>query len=185
MFTKGFSPGSRLLRILDVILIGVLATVLLWSISGLEFFENFERSTLDMRFKLSPTPAEADSGIILVLLDGGSMDKLPWPVPRQLYSDVLGLLQDWGARTVAFDILFDLPSVYSAAEDSIFGTVASKGNTAFVMAMLQREGSEIPENAILDISMNSSELDSAWFCTPLARPWPKPSVLSSAARDSS
>lgn len=153
-------------RTLKVLLIGILATVSIWGISRFEFFDNFERSTLDLRFKLSPSPAEADSSIILVLLDGRSMDQLPWPVPRQLYSDVLGLLQDWGARVVAFDILFDLPSVYSASEDSIFGTLASGGNTTFVMAMLQREGSEIPQNAILDVSMNSSELDSAWFCTP-------------------
>lgn len=156
-------------RMLKVLLIGVLATVSIWGISRFEFFDNFERSTLDLRFKLSPTPAEADSSIILVLLDGGSMDQLPWPVPRQLYSDILGLLQDWGARAVAFDILFDLPSVYSAVEDSIFGSVASTGSTAFVMALLQRDGSEIPENAIIDVSVNSAELDSAWYCTPPTR----------------
>jgi len=154
------------MRTIKVILIGVLATAVLFGISRSDFFENFERSTLDLRFRLSPTPQEADSSIILILLDGGSMDQLPWPVPRQLYSDILGLLQDWGARAVAFDILFDLPSVYSASEDSIFGTVASKGNTAFVMALLQREGSEIPDNAILDVSIESAALDSAWFCTP-------------------
>ncbi len=157
------------MRTLRVALIGMLVTASLWGISRFEFFENFERSTLDLRFRLSPTPSEADSSIILVLLDGGSMDLLPWPVPRQLYSDVLGLLHGWETRAVAFDILFDLPSVYSAVEDSIFGRVASVGSTAFVMALLQREGSEIPENAIIDIPIDSAELDSAWYCTPPAR----------------
>ncbi len=154
------------MRTLKVALISILLTVCLWGISSFEFFDNFERSTLDLRFRLSPTPNEADSSIILVLLDGGSMDRLPWPVPRQLYSDVLSLLQEWGVRAVAFDILFDLSSVYSAAEDSIFGRVASVGSTAFVMALLQREGSQVPENAIIDVSINSAELDSAWYCTP-------------------
>lgn len=154
------------MRTFKVALIGMLVTASLWGVSRFDFFENFERGTLDLRFRLSPTPNDADSSIILVLLDGGSMDILPWPVPRQLYSDVLSMLQDWGARAVAFDILFDLASVYSAVEDSIFGTVASVGNTAFVMALLQREGSEIPDNAILDISIDSADLDSAWFCTP-------------------
>ncbi len=166
MFSDGFSPGGRLMRTLKTALIGILVTACLWGVSRLDFFDSFERSTLDLRFRLSPTPEDADENIILILLDGASMDCLPWPVPRQLYSDVLGMLQDWGARAVAFDILFDLPSVYSAVEDSIFGSTASEANTAFVMALLQREGSEIPPNAIIDVSINSAELDSAWFCTP-------------------
>jgi adenylate cyclase len=166
MFSEGFTPGGRLVRTIRTALIGILVSALMWAVSGFEFFQNFERSTLDLRFRLSPTPEQADSSIILILLDGGSMDILPWPVPRQLYSDMLKLLQDWGTRAVAFDILFDLPSVYSAVEDSIFGTVASEGNTAFVMALLQREGSEIPDNAIIDVSVNHADLDSAWSCTP-------------------
>ncbi|MEN8209129.1 MAG: adenylate/guanylate cyclase domain-containing protein [Candidatus Fermentibacteria bacterium] len=154
------------MRILNVVLIGILVTASLWGLSALDFFDNFERSTLDLRFRLTPTPDEADSSIILVLLDGGSMDVLPWPLPRQIYSETLSMLHGWGTRAVAFDILFDVPSVYSAVEDSIFGTIASTGNTAFVMALLQREGSEIPDNAMIDVHLNSAELDSAWYCTP-------------------
>jgi adenylate cyclase len=154
------------MRTFMVALIAILVTLSLWGVSKFDFFENFERSTLDLRFRLSPTPNDADSSILLVLLDGGSMDVLPWPVPRQLYSETLSMLHGWGTRAVAFDILFDVPSVYSAVEDSIFGAVASTGNTAFVMALLQREGSEIPDNAIIDIPIDSEELDSAWYCTP-------------------
>lgn len=149
-----------------VLLTGLLVTIAVWSISRLDFHDDIERSTLDLRFRLSPTPEQADSSIILVLLDGGSMDRLPWPVPRQLYADVLGLLQEWGATVVAFDILFDLPSVYSAVEDSLFGEVASGGSTSFVMALLQREGAQIPENALIPAEVRSGQLDSAWFCTP-------------------
>ncbi len=154
------------MRTFMVALIAILVTLSLWGLSRFDFFENFERSTLDLRFRLSPTPDDADSSIILVLLDGGSMDVLPWPVPRQLYSETLSMLQDWGTRAVAFDILFDVPSVYSAVEDSIFGAIASTGNTAFVMALLQRDGSLIPDNAIIDIPIDSAKLDSAWYCTP-------------------
>ena len=146
--------------------VGVASVLLMWSISRLEFHDNLERSTLDLRFRLSPTPHEADSSVILVLLDGGSMDQLPWPVPRQLYADVLALLQDWGASVVAFDILFDLPSVYSVSEDSVFGSVASGGSTTFVMALLQREGAQIPDNALIPASVTDAGLDSAWYCTP-------------------
>ena len=69
------------MRTLNVALVGILVTTCLWGISRFGFFDNFERSTLDLRFRLSPTTSEADSSIILVLLDGRSMDLLPWPVP--------------------------------------------------------------------------------------------------------
>lgn len=154
------------MRTFMVALIAILVSLSLWGLSKFDFFENFERSTLDLRFRLSPTPDDADSSIILVLLDGGSMDVLPWPVPRQLYSETLSMLHGWGTRAVAFDILFDVPSVYSAVEDSIFGAIASTGSTAFVMALLQREGSVIPDNAIIGIPIDSAVLDSAWYCTP-------------------
>ena len=170
MFSDGFLPGSRTRRIFQVLLIGLLSTIVSWSFSNLEFADSLERSTLDLRFRLSPAPAKADSSIVLVLLDGGSMDQLPFPVPRQLYSDVLMILQDWGASAVGFDILFDLPSIYSVTEDSIFGSVASDGRTVFVMSLLQREdGSPVPENAIIDISGDFSDLDSAFSCIPPCR----------------
>ncbi len=167
MFSNPFLPGSRTRRIFQVLLIGLLSTIVSWSFSNLEFADSLERSTLDLRFRLSPTPEEADSSIVLILLDGGSMDQLPFPVPRQLYSDVLMILQDWGANAVGFDILFDLPSIYSVSEDSIFGSVASDGKTAFVMSLLQREdGSPVPFNAIIDISGDFSDLDSVFSCIP-------------------
>lgn len=167
MFSNPFLPGSRTRRIFQVLLIGLLSTIVAWGFSNLEFADSLERSTLDLRFRLSPTPQQADSSIVLILLDGGSMDQLPFPVPRQLYSDVLMILQDWGANAVGFDILFDLPSIYSVTEDSIFGSVASDGKTVFVMSLLQREdGSPVPENAIIDISGNFSGLDSAFSCIP-------------------
>lgn len=149
-----------------VLLTGLAVTAAVWGISRLDFHDDLERSTLDLRFRLSPTPEEADTSVILVLLDGGSMDRLPWPVPRQLYTDVLGLLQEWGAAVVAFDILFDLPSTYSFTEDSLFGEAAARGSTTFVMALLQREGSPIPSNSIIPAELTGGELDSAWYCTP-------------------
>ncbi|MFO8183006.1 MAG: adenylate/guanylate cyclase domain-containing protein [Candidatus Aegiribacteria sp.] len=154
------------MRTLMLLVIATAVTLLLWSMSRLEFYGNLERSTLDLRFKLSPTVEQADSSVILVLLDGGSMDQLPWPVPRQLYADVLTLLQEWGAEVVAFDILFDMPSVYSVTEDSLFGEAAARGNTSFVIALLQRQGAEIPSNAVIPASIDGASLDSAWFCTP-------------------
>ncbi len=168
MFRKqGFTSQSRRASAVLLLVAGFFITVILWGFSRLPFHDDLERRTLDLRFRLFPTVESADDEIILVLLDGNSMDRLPWPVPRGLYADVLDILQDWGAKVVGFDILFDTPSVYSAMEDSIFGAAAADGNTCFVMALLNRSGSPIPENAIVPCTVSpGAGLDSAFFCTP-------------------
>ena len=152
--------------------IAVGSVLLVFLLSGLQFWETLESRTLDLRFTLFPTVSSTDSSIIIVVVDGGSLERmswLSWPWPRQIYTACLSYLQDQGVRVVAFDILYDLPSVYDATEDDRFGETALMGNTVFVMGLQRRQGYHIPDNAILTVQGETGFLDSAWTCTP---PWP-------------
>jgi len=160
---SGRSRTGRIIRLLGLALLSVLFMQLL---SGLEFMREVELRSLDLMFRISPSPEEADTRVILVLLDGGSMDQLPWPVPRQFYAAALDLLQDWGIKAAGFDILFDTPSTYSVQDDSLLGTAASAGRTVFVMSLLQRDGLIIPQTGMLQVEATGSDLDSAWTCIP-------------------
>jgi adenylate cyclase len=165
------SAGEGTLFRLQLAGIAVGSVLLAILLSGLQFWETLESRTLDLRFTLFPAVYEADSSIIIVVVDGGSLERmswLSWPWPRQIYSACLSYLQDLGARVVAFDILYDLPSVYDATEDDSFGETASMSNTVFVMGLQRRQGYPIPDNAILDVQGETAFLDSAWTCTP---PW--------------
>ena len=145
--------------------------VIVWLLSGTVFWQTLESRTLDLRFSIFPTVEDADSSIILVVVDGGSLERmswLSWPWPRQIYSACLSYLQELGARVVAFDILFDLPSVYDATEDAGFGETAAGGETVFVMGLQRRDGYPVPASAVVPVEGETAFLDSAWSCT---RPW--------------
>ena len=166
MLSRLMSGRSRIGSVFRLLAIALAAVLFTQLISGLEFIRELELGTLDLMFRMSPSPEEADAGVVLVLLDGGSMDQLPWPVPRQLYADMLLMLQDWGIRAAGFDILFDTPSTYSVEDDLLLGAAASSGRTAFVMALLQREGIPIPETGLIPVSGPAAGLDSASSCIP-------------------
>jgi len=157
---------SRIGRIVRLLGLALLSVLFMQLLSGLQFMKEVELRSLDLMFRISPTSEEADTRVILVLLDGGSMDQLPWPVPRQFYSAVLDLLQDWGIKAAGFDILFDTPSTYSVQDDSLLGASASAGRTVFVMSLLQRDGQVIPQTALVPAAVTGSDLDSAWTCIP-------------------
>lgn len=163
--------NRRLARIpfpLRLVALAAVCAVLLLPVSRLGFVQSLENRTLDLRFKAQPTPP--DPSIIIVTVDGGSLERLPWlgwPWPRQLYGDCLGVLRRWGASVVAFDILYDLPSLYGTADDEALGDSAEAfGSAVFAVALQKRDGRPIPASAIMPVEGSWPGLDSAWTSTP-------------------
>ncbi|MGM0738496.1 MAG: CHASE2 domain-containing protein, partial [Bacteroidota bacterium] len=75
-----------------------------------------ERLLLDHKFLLFQREYERDD-IALIAVDASSLDRfssefnLYWPWPREMYGMLLDYLNEAGARTVTFDILFDRPDI--------------------------------------------------------------------------
>lgn len=164
-------PIRRLARIpfpIRLVALAAICAVVLLPVSRLGFLQSLENRTLDLRFKAQPTPP--DQSIVIVTVDGGSLERLPWlgwPWPRQLYGDCLGVLRRWGASVVAFDILYDLPSLYGTADDEALGDSASAfGSAVFAVALQKRDGRPIPASAIMPVEGRWPGLDSAWTSTP-------------------
>jgi adenylate cyclase len=148
--------------------LSILAALALFPFTRLEFMQTLESKTLDLRFRSEPTPA--DPRIVIVTVDGGSLETRPWlswPWPRELFGQCLGLMQRWGADVVAFDMIYDLPSLYGAADDSSLGRSAAEfGRAAFGTALLTRDGAPVPPVAVVPLDGDLSFLDSAWSAAP-------------------
>jgi len=74
---------SRIPFFYRLIVVAVACALLLLPVTRLGFFQSLENRTLDLRFKAQPTPS--DSSIVIVTVDGGSLERLPWlswPWPR-------------------------------------------------------------------------------------------------------
>jgi adenylate cyclase len=82
--------------------------------------------------RLTAKPAPKD--VVVVLITQHSLDelrenpelKLGWPWPREIYGPFLELASELRAKSVAFDLLFDSPSVYGQADDQIFNRSIEK-----------------------------------------------------------
>ena len=90
-------------------------------------FDGFEAGTWDMRARFFAPYRDADSDVVLVLLDQASLDwardamGLTWPWPRELYAAIVGFLTRAEARVAAFDVLYLEPSAYGVWDDEVFG----------------------------------------------------------------
>ncbi|MDP3114536.1 MAG: adenylate/guanylate cyclase domain-containing protein [Candidatus Cloacimonadaceae bacterium] len=77
------------------------------------FLRELETKTIDLRFRLSPKPELADTSIVLIAIDQGSLDfgrrvlQQGWPWPRDFYAVVSQYLGQQQAASVMYDILFD------------------------------------------------------------------------------
>lgn len=74
-----------------------------------------------------PDPAP---DVMVVAIDEPSFTEigLPWPWPRSLHGTLVDRLREGGARTIAFDIVFDVPSASPDDDEAFKEAIARAGN---------------------------------------------------------
>jgi adenylate cyclase len=95
-----------------------------------------EQRGLDLLFALrGPLPAPDD--LVIVAIDEVSFAELglQWPWPRSLHGRLVARLAAAGARTIAFDVIFDTPS--TPAEDDAFEDALAAAGTVVLAADLR------------------------------------------------
>jgi len=122
-FGQQFSSNYK--RLWSLALLALLLCIPFFMISRLSLLREIEARSQDLRFKLSPHPQMADSSIVLVAIDQGSLKyaaqlKHGWPFPRIFYAVLTEYLTDQKAKAVVFDILFDEPDFFRGEEDPGF-----------------------------------------------------------------
>jgi len=111
---------SSLKQIIVKLIIGSLITVIF--ILGYMFTDIgniIEMSLYDTKFEMRGK-REASKDIVIVAIDSLSMEEVAtWPWPRDIYADLIKKLQSYGAKVIAFDIIFNKPSLDSN-QDKVF-----------------------------------------------------------------
>ena len=122
----------------NIILIGILATVLSMLISRAGFFNNVEYNSIDLRFK-ARGKAKIVAPVVIVAIDDESFGKMPdrWTWPRNYYATAVKNLKKWGAKVVAFDALYTEPTSSKPKEDEAFAkAIKEVDNIVLGMAIL-------------------------------------------------
>lgn len=73
--------------------------------------------------------ADPAPGLVVIAIDEPSFTEvgLPWPWPRSLHATLVDRLREGGARTIAFDILFDVPSSSTEDDEALAEAMAKAG----------------------------------------------------------
>jgi adenylate cyclase len=114
---------------LAVVVIAACATAFAYVVRTSGPVEGFRDLLYDTAFKLRERSDRTNGDVVIVAIDQYSLDELNkgvlegeqigWPWPRVLYGDMIGYLQEQGAKVIAFDVLFsevDKRAKYGADE---------------------------------------------------------------------
>ena len=112
--SKAVEIGRRRIPLRRRLILGLSFGVTIWLISLGPAGMTLERKGYDLLFALrGPLPPPDD--LIIVSVDDRSFAEIgqQWPWPRSLHAKMAERLRRAGARAIAFDILFDQPSIRS------------------------------------------------------------------------
>lgn len=92
-------------------------------------------------FLRGPKPPPDD--LVIVAIDNPSRTQFaqlgfPYPWPRGVHGELIGLLDQLGARVTVFDVLFDLPSGDPAQDQQLAQAIASSSTPVVLAASVER-----------------------------------------------
>jgi adenylate cyclase len=119
--------------------VSLLLTIILFLISQTGFMQEIEYKLTDQRFRLNAIPERADSNVVIIAIDDGSLEffgenGISWPWPRSYYAYVVDYFTAAGARAVLFDMQFYEPDIdreetYAEETDGAFAeAIMNSGN---------------------------------------------------------
>ncbi|MDD5737514.1 MAG: CHASE2 domain-containing protein [Candidatus Omnitrophica bacterium] len=126
----------------------------------LGFFELAEYHGMDILFRLrGPRPVSPE--IVIIEIDDASLKAFGrWPWDRGYHAELLDIIEDYGPKTIIFDILFSEPQEDKPGEDSMLAEQTKKTGNVFYSSFFDLSQDNIRKNIIKprDITMPLPEL---------------------------
>ena len=147
------------------------ATVTAWNPLILQSTDRDVQS-LFHRAKVTQFPTPAPENVVIVAIDDDTLNQLKQPLPfkRRLYAQVIDRLMTAGARIVAVDIVFDLPSPDSVAPDNLDCANINQANLSKDDRLLQQTINKYPDRLVLAAQYDLINT-SNWQQTQLTLPY--------------
>ena len=135
------SPGRWRLRVALFLAVGLGSTGLWLVAYGTNVFEDLDLGTVEWRFSIrgeqSPPP-----DLMVVKIDDVTFDDLnvQWPFPRSLHGEVMRLLDEDGAKVIAYDVQFSEPSPDPAQDNALMDAARTANNVVFATTEVGENG---------------------------------------------
>ncbi len=126
------------------------ATVTAWNPLILQSTDRDIQSLLH-RAKVTQFPTPAPENVVIVAIDDDTLNQLKQPLPfkRRLYAQVIDRLMTAGARVVAVDVVFDLPSPDSVVADNLDCANINQANLSEDDRLLQQTINKYRDRLVL------------------------------------
>lgn len=135
----GSFPGLRHYVGTWEIAVGLLFGIAFGAFFRLGYFGALENNTIDRRFR-TRGGLEKCRGIVLVAITDPCVKNLgTWPWPRKIHASLLEKIKNDGASIVAFDLMFNEPSIAGADDDKIFAEVLRKAGNVILPVAIQKK----------------------------------------------
>lgn len=107
------------LRFYREIMIALLVGIVISVLFHFHVFDKLEFILVDMRYRLRQNPHLNDN-LAIIGITKECIDEIGgYPIPRNLYADLVDTLNKAGAKSVCFDVFFDLPGNNSDNDQSL------------------------------------------------------------------
>lgn len=104
---------KRLLYAFGLVIFAVFAFVILRSANLSAFVDSIENRTFDLRqsILINQGAKKANEDIVIVAIDDATYEYIldnfgEWPLPRNVYADIINYLEKQSPRAIAFDLMF-------------------------------------------------------------------------------
>jgi len=121
-------------------IIAVCAALLVILLNYFDFFYQQELSVLDWRFKTRKAQPVSDKIVLIEIADDTLISLNEWPLKRDLYAQLVDVLDSWGARQIIFDILF----TENTPEDAAFAAAIGRSKKVFLSYIVEQAGAGQP-----------------------------------------
>jgi CHASE2 domain-containing sensor protein len=142
------------------LLIGLICCAVIGAAYMFGVFELAEYQGLDMLFKLrGPRPVSPD--IVIIEIDDASLKAFGrWPWDRGYHAELLDMIENYGPKTIVFDILFSEPQEDKPEEDRKLADQTRRLGNVFYSAFFDLGQDDFRKNIIKprDITMPLPEL---------------------------
>ena len=144
---------------------GFILTAALYFCNVFTFLEN---KTYDSRMVGSSKYVRPDQNIIFIAITQDSLDWAvenygwSWPWPRKAYAQIIDFISAGNGKSIAFDLMFDEPSIYGPEDDREFARAEKDSGKVIQSVFVNDDGKvifpipELKENAALIGNINSN-----------------------------
>ncbi len=129
-------------KVVQALVLGLGSGLLVVGAQRLGWLDTVERKSLDWRFRALTEPGQASPDIVIVALDDtsfGSQDMMDnfgrWPWRRKLYAGLAHYLNEWGARVIGLDLVFQGSDPHPGDDEMLAGALAERPNTVLAFAL--------------------------------------------------